>query len=504
VGTGSDIKSIRWAFREVADEGFVFHGRVWTTVTTEFDWTPAQVYGARSFVETSDTTAHLLWDGNQWQDLKSTGITFEPFGAPTSTVSPLYNQPYASGLTSGNYWMADFAHGGNAVDTSGNFTVCAKFKPGTHPGDPGVTKILVGKGVPEDADPSGTGMHEGWALMQMHSGYCFHYRTEAEFQADPTDTNPHMSTRIIAPSDPSTFQYDYVCGGRNGDNIQLQALEGVGDLVAVAPFFANSGADLPLVIGAYANGTHPARDAGVYEIIFDRRAATPAVMQEIIERAEGFFATVPALLYPLNDSGATQSYGPDAASYWFPPYATVPLYDATGNNLLMPEGSVRRYLNPVTQNTSSTGFCVGAEIKANAAWSLVQGGVIQYSIGSFGVQFGSGAPGNWRVTGNYLTATSLTAPASWADASVHTIKACYMPGNGLVEPFYPGELALYTDGVRDDAGTAQSYDSLPNLGAAYVPFFIGQNTVGGTTTQLSGARIQRVFVCPTYVAADCN
>jgi hypothetical protein len=508
-GQPGDRATKRWSFRYQTTGSFWFRGRVMATlsrpVTTavEFDWVPSNNAGGQNFVQTANTTAHLRWNGTSWLDLMGKGITFQPVGSPTSTFSMVPGAPYASGLTTGNYWIADAAHGGNAIDTSGNFTVCAKFKPGLHPYDDTYdvatgtypNKTIVAKGVPEDPDPIGSiaGSHEGWSLMQMHEGYCFHYRTEAEFLADPTDQTPHMSPYVMykhPATHPELYAYDYICGGRNGATIQVGTMLGVGPTPTVDPYFASSGASLPLVIGANANGAHQAKDAGVYEIIFDRRGVSYDVMSEIVEAAEGTWATKPAKFLPQWNPAETYAIGPDGNSYLFPAVATLPLTDLTGQNRL-PAGTMVRFQDPITStSTSVSGFCVGAEIEADGVWSTVQGGVFRYDLDKLGARFGNGAaPGPWMKLGNrgHDTASGVN-PRTWVDQSRHTIMICGQPAFGF---------RLWTDGVADS--TDGTGDSIPDLSTGQY-LDIGVDTAG---TNLTNARIRRVWACPSYDASLC-
>jgi hypothetical protein len=511
----SDRKTLRWNFRYVDGAQFTFRGRIMAelaapvlSATPAFDWSPSQVVGSRSFQAVATTTAHLVWNGTAFEDWGAAGITMVPVGSPGTFFSMVPGAPYARGLTAGNYFIANAGNGGNAIRTDGDFTVCAKFKPGLPPVEEPVgqrdEKVLVAKGVAQ-----GSGLnYEGWALMQMHGAYCFHYRTLYDDLTDPTGLQTNvMATLPLEPTlHPETFAYDYICGGRSGSDLWVGTSMGVNRAQGIeASTFANSGADLPLVIGAYAgaydgiwaDGTYPARDAGVYEVIVDSRAPTSEVIQGIIDGAEGRLLHPPAV-YERSTS-PTSYTGPDGNPYVLPPGAVVPA-TVDGSGLLTP-GRVVTYVVPVGTDTQSSGFCLGAEVQADGAWANVAGGLVQFRDASgvqspqFQLQFGDGTgPGRWRWLSPSWTAgvTSDATQDSWTAGSSHTVKVCVEPTTTS-----PHSIRLYNDGAP--AGAQEYTLSAPaDLSNPSWRFDIGQSG-----TVLTGARIRRVFVCSGPNAGTC-
>jgi hypothetical protein len=527
-----------WQFRVVNSTPYTFRGRVMmeldapVATAAEFDWTPTALQATRSFKPVGSTTAYFVWNGTTFVDRTpvSTGITFTPVGTPGSTFSMVPGAPYARGFTSSNYFVSNAA--GAALATAGNFTVCAKIKPGAHPGPVAgmdVRRIYVGKGWSEPG-------HQGWSLMQMHSGYCFHYRTTADETrgiggVPRGDVMSFVAQDAAHPeqfANPENYAYDYICGGRNGTLIHsgTHGSLGIGFEDTASTLMTDyedmamtSPETIPLVIGAYQGGAMPAVDGGVYEVIFDSRPVTLAVINEIIAAAEGpklaastatYAMFEPSTGLPLNIS-PTEITGADGLTYTLPPMAVAPVgLDGTG---LLDPGVVVTYLTPLAEDTSlgtptapnlpgnGTGFCLGVELVATGSWAAVRGGALQFADGAaISVSFGTD---NWSFglnagSPNPLVGTS--ARASWPASTKHVFKACAEPFAGWSPP---NAVRLYVDGVADGSGTVQW--SLPDLSLATgnpVPYLeIGRTTAAGP---LTGARIRRVFICPTAVAANCN
>ena len=498
-GSGSDSATRRWKFRFANSARFTFQGRIMADLDApvpasgpEFDWTPTSiVIPPRSFQPVGTTMAHIVWTGTDFVDAVGT-ITFVPQGSPENSSPGLASppQPYVRNFSAGTYFVADEAHGGNAFDTAGDFTACVKFKPGAHPGNGNNNKVLFGKGT---AEPLYAGFSDGWALMQMHSAYCFHYRTLADGGYSTTRGDVMSFVALQESTYPEMYTFDYMCGGRAGDVIHAGA-HGV-RLGSPYPFdseqesgtFADRGQSLPLVIGAYPDGRNPAVDGGVYEVIVDSRPVSLAVMNEIVTAAEGRqLPGSPATLVPTN-AGPTSVTGADGGSYTLPSYATVPLA-ADGSGLLA-AGTIVKYTHPLAENTSTTGFCVGAELVATGPWSSVVGGVLQWpGTGGFNFRFGTGVPGNlwWASGADYVYASYSSA--GWTDGSAHVVKTCVQPGgtSGCTSTASLGTQASVTGTIADLSGSSE----LEIANGDYGP--------------LTGARVRRVFACPTSVETACN
>jgi hypothetical protein len=511
---GSGIQ--RWKFRFQNSGAFTFRGRILANLGApvrylgqpEFDWSPsALVWPPSTFKEVGTTTAHIVWNGTTFVD-QLASITFAPSGtAPAHTSVGLWDPPetYAGPFSSSRFFVATQADGAGNVNTSGEFTACVKFKPGAHAvqlGDGSWTpnKILFAKGQPEPSD----GAHQGWALMQMHGEYCFHYRTPAD--ATFGDVMVYTSSQTTVPQ---TFTYDYICGGRvsaahAGTPTDVLHVGAHGVLTSFemqeTGTFTGNGASFPFVIGAYPDGTEPLTDGGVYEIVLDSRPATLEVMNEIVGDAEGrrLFPGSAAYspLYVPDTPGAaagTTVIGGDQGTYVVPIYGTVPL-PSDGSGLLQ-EGSVVSYTHPLAEDTRTTGFCVGAEVVADGAWSLVTGGLLDYGnteldlpVNPFAFNSASGYTYNhddWSVE------------SAWADGSAHVFMACaqpYVPGGPPWNRTY-----LYLDGTAVSAGDVTG--PITNLGSAGSTLQIG---LGGWPLQpLAGARIRRMFACPSPDPTTC-
>jgi hypothetical protein len=496
-GSGSNAATKHWMFKFPTSQRFTFRGRILGDYSTpEFDWTPAAIgWPAGQFQEEGTTLAHIVWNGTTFADTRGQ-ITFVQNSADDIdnivnlwTPAEHWQGPFTNGA-GGNWFVASQGNGGNAVDTSGTFTACVKFKPGTLPiGQP--TKVLFGKGQAET--PVGGGStYEGWALMEMHDLYCFHYKTVADADNTMSYVNPSTTT-------PEAFTYDYLCGGRDGDDIRSMAhgrTLSTGPNSGGWPVFGThfaSPASLPLVIGAYPDGAHAALDGGVYEVIIDSRAPTAAVMNEIVARAEGT-----ALAGSVD--GSAIYLPPQAAivappgGYTLPPYATTPL--ASGGSPL-PAGTTVTYTHPLFEDTSATGFCVGAVVTASGAWAGVSGGLLDFGSNGFGLSLN---PFTFENSGNYtFNHDDWSVEPTWASGSTHTFKACAEP-YGVGTP----HSTLYLDGVAAAGGLnpAAISGAITDLSDPAGFLVIGAGTY--RLSPLAGASITRVFACPTSIAADCN
>ncbi|GAO04182.1 hypothetical protein [Anaeromyxobacter sp. PSR-1] len=454
-----------------------------------FDWTPHAVGAAtppHAFVEQATTAAHVVWNGSTFADTLGR-ITFVPQGAlPSTTAVGLWSPaetlvgPWATGATR---FVADAAHGATAVDTSGDFTVCVKFKPGLHPGMTAPNKTLVARGQAEFPTAE---WPEGWALMQMHEAYCFHYLTATGGGAI---MSPDTS---VTPEAVATYAFDYMCGGRAGAQILAGAHGQSGALpTAVATTFTAEQL-LPLSIGAYPTGDDPTLDASVYEVIFDTRPATVDTFRDIVGAAEGTRLANGAVWIPPRVAGESAT-GADGLSYSLPPYANpgrwpVPVVDGT-----VPGNAQLAYRRPLAERTSTTGYCVGAELVADGAWTDV-GGVVLAFIDDAATQstrlyldprvcFATQASGQAATS-----ACSASAPlyATWAPGSLHRFTACADAATGA--------LTAYVDGAAASVLPAGTTGGVPDLST-------GVLTIGSS---LGGASISRVFACPFADPVRCH
>jgi lysophospholipase L1-like esterase len=469
-----------WRFRLPSSSAFTFTGRImaaWDDLAapaaggTTFDWTPSMMLDPpHSFQDVSTTRAHVAWNGSRWVDTKSL-IDFRAVGSPDTTwVGLIYPaQAYAHSFSPSKYFEADAAHGGNAIDTTGDFTVCAKFKPGANPGQGGF-KVIVAKG-----DPVDEGGH-GWALVHLtvtEPEYAFAYRTGQDSSATRAITGPG--------GDPGNRTYEYVCGGRNSDQVFLGAFgQAIGYGIGVTGNFDAQASSLPLVIGAAAGGLYPSTDGGVYEVIWDSRAPTLAVMNEIVAAAEGRNTYNGAYQIGNTVDGRAVT-GADLGTYHLPPGATPPV--STDGSGLLDAGTVLPFNRVLPSNP--TGYCVGAEV-TSSNWAAADGCILGDEDGVLRIFFTGGAVAG--INGNAYRALGPSV-AGYAANSRHAFRVCSSahPGTSNVK--------LYVDSSAQ-AATTDTAGGLFDASAR--PLLVG---TCGFAPALSGARIGRVFACPTSPAA---
>jgi hypothetical protein len=427
----------------------------------------------------------VVWDGNLGFVDTVGSLDFQRVGSPGFTTTGLSypRQAYARGFTASDYFVADAAHGANSVDTTGDFTVCARFKPGANPPDGGF-KVLVGKGNPVDETST------GWALSHFRLGvepeYSLVYRTGVDGDATRAIVGPQSAT-------PEQRAYDYVCGGRVGGEIYLDAFgQMFGNAVPVTGNILNA-ASLPIVIGAAAGGAYPDTDGGVYEVIWDSRPISAAVAGHIIASAEGRATRNGAYWTGFISDGPTVP-GADLAGYLLPRGAGAPL-TSDGSGLL--DAGTQLTFNQVLQSNPPGGYCIGAEVVA-ADWSVVGGDVLGEGGGGqlkIWFQADAGPPAHVNVRGTNGGAPAVTGPAveGWAPGSRHTFKVCSTP-HGTTD-----NVSLYVDSNATPS-LATSQGALVDLTSTSL--LVG--TSGYNPEPLTGARIGRVFACPGPTAGSCN
>jgi hypothetical protein len=506
-GSPTDRNTVLWRFRFPSSLAFTFTGRITAQLDpiaappsggSEFEWTPYMfVDPPHSFQVVGTTLAHVIWDGSAFVDTKGI-VAFAPVGA----TAP--NHPV--GLTSPpQQWAGPFPAFANryeaspstaALNLSGDFTVCAKFKPGVNP-DPLGRKIIVAKGNAVDQ------VGYGWALTQQHGPvvgggpqYGFFYRTGLDIQNTDTFVGPG--------NNPENSTFDYSCAGRNANEINVVAhgRDVHFPTTVTGSFFGDQtpprpdAATLPLVIGNVTSGLWPATDVGVYELIFDSRGATVAVMNDIVDRAEGRKAYNGASYYG-NDVDALAVTGADGGTYHFPIGATAPV-SSDGSGLLDPGtvltfGGTASGLTGVLP-TNPSGYCAGAEVVATNWGAPVNpsGFILSGSGGGLRILiFGDGTV--IGVNGNAFSPAQDVGLPGWAANSRHTFKVCATAhGTG-------NNVSLYVDS-NTAFWTGTSGNGLDDLTAGQL--LVGTNVT--RNTPLTGARVGRVFACPTAVAASCN
>ena len=207
-----------------------------------------------------------------------------------------------------------------------------------------------------------------------------------------------------------------MCGGRNSDEAILgafgQAISlgtfGTGDLDALA-------SGLPLVIGAADGGDYPYADGGVYEVIWDSRATTLAVMNELVAAAEGRL-TYNGAYQTGNTVNGLAVTGADQVTYHLPLGAT-PLVTTDGSGLL-DSGTVLPFNRVLPSNP--TGYCVGAEV-VSANWAAANGCVLGDVDGVLRIAFASGAVSGTNGNARVALGPSVTG---FAANSRHVFRVC--------------------------------------------------------------------------------
>jgi hypothetical protein len=443
------------------------------------------------FVDEPTTLAHVAWNGSSWVDTRGL-LHFQPVGAPVDNTTGM-NRParhYASGFSNTTYFIADAAHGGNAFDTSGAFTVCAKVKPGANPGWTGANKVFVAKGQAE----GNTRFPEGWALMQMHLNFCFHYRTALDGELMSYFETFHTEA---SPQDRS---FDYICGGRSGSGqgtsiwVNGHGVPAVGFTQVMNGTFSDP-SSLPLSIGAYPTGDDPLRDGGVYEVIWDSRPMSAAVAEEIVRRSSlqshpgsgRLFSTLDQ--YDPQRVTTTSEQGADLATYVFPPFVPgFPAMDRAGGTIPGDGGLV--FTTPVTTDTTVSGFCLGAELASD--WGGTPSGtIIQYAASDAFTEASDlriDASGRYCFTTTHASSPGFVASCvphasvdgGWVPGSRHKLIGCISPADDV--------LKLYVDGAASSV-IPPTAAGVPQLDGASGWVTIGPSLVGG------GAVIYRGFIC---------
>lgn len=476
-----------WRFANPTSEYFTFRGRILAAVgplpapvngATAFDWSPYLFADPpHAFQHQATTLAHVVWDGTDFVDDVGT-LAFVPQGTAAASHAVGLRYPAQA-------WAGPFASGANryqATDNlhlTGDFTACVKFRPGTDPA-PGDRKVLLAKGNPV------AGAAYGWALAQQHGQgqqYGFWYYSPGQGSSYDTFLSP-------GTDHPESSIFDYVCGGRDGSNVRVVS-HGRDIRFDLAVGSALPTPDtLPLVIGAQADGGWPAVDAGVYEVVIDSRPATLSTMAEIVSRAEGR-RLYDGGTYWGNDTDARAVVGTDGVTYGFPLGSTAPV-SSDGSGLLdagtiLSFGGTAVGLGGILAGSPSS-YCVGAEV-SSTSWSGASGCVLGDVNGTLKIFFlGTGVAATtgtnqWRAVGGDTTA--------WAANSRHTFVVC-TPGTSA------NTARLYVDG----SAVGQSDANGPQFDLTAGQISVGTCGYGGGS--LTGARVGRVFACPTNDAASCQ
>jgi hypothetical protein len=423
------------------------------------------------------TLAHILFDGADMVD--STGNThWSAVGAPPATPVGMWTptQQYSGPFSGSARWVGDPATKAFLdLHTAGDFTICARYKPGDHPAS-GPNKIIIANGKPE---APGTG---GWSLMQMHSSSCFHYH-------DDTAQGEWMTYSAWGTGIPvASLEWSWQCGGRDGAVIRGMRESYLGTQVPVggqpmgpiAPFQPSVD---PPTIGAYADGTCSLFDGGVYEVIITSEPATEDHMRRLVASASG--GVRPANEAPVLVTGA------DAGTHAGAPSTVV--FEPGGYMLANQPVA----FGPVTRNDSTvTGVCYGMEAAA-PDWTAVPAGLSPLewhdpATGLFSQMRWNNPASSHCVNVGISSSLSYAcgAPPTLAAGSRHTFMNCFDPADGRMRIYADGSLTPYV------VSAPVALSLFPRLDRA--------GTSLGIHTISSGLWIYRVFACSTADPALCH
>jgi len=446
----------------------------------DIDWRPASSLAPPHFVESPTTLVHIVFDGTNMVD--STGhTTWTKVGAPAVHAVGMWTptQSYSGPFSSTAYWMTNVA-GKTYLDanTAGDFIVCARYKPGHHPGWSSPNKIVIANGNPEG---SGQG---GWSLMQMHEAFCFHYH-------DSSPSGEWMAPFVPQADTETVFSQEWTwqCGGRDGTVLRELWESGSAEHMAnggqpmgpIGTFKPSS--DLP-TIGAYADGSSALFDGGVYEIIISSEPATTGNMFRTVARASGGIRA--------GNHAPAQVVGADGAVHAGAP-STV---------LVQPGGHIlanqRIWVPDVLQHDpTSTGECYGL-VASSLDWLTIgpSDAVLTWSLENASSQaFWEDAVHsqcvNASTSGDEMY-YACGAPPSLAAGSRHTFLNCFDPSDRIMR--------MYAD------GSATPFATSATVPLTVFPRLDDPQSVFGPSTSSSSAslKIHRVFACSTADPTVCR
>jgi hypothetical protein len=455
------------------------------------DWRPVYSVAPPRFKEGTSTIAHIIFDGANMSD--TIGHThWTKVGAPGVQQTGMWTpvQAYSGPFSSTSFWQAD-TDSKSFLDTNtkNDFLVCARYKPGRHPGEDGFNKIIFANGNPEkgDTDPVGT-VHGGWALMQMHEAFCFHYHD--------AKTNGEWMVPIIARQvDRETafsMEWTWHCGGRAGAKLNavwesytadMMAWGGQANDAVLGNYQATPASDLPS-IGAYSDGSRPLFDGGVYEIIIKTEPATTRNMWRTIAEASGGMR--------IGNTAPVPIMGADRALHTAPP-STV---------LVQPGGYMladqRVWMADVLpSDPAASGECYGVVASATD-WSSLGNDAfpLAWSLGEARSEMRWPNPITTQCVNTYDPNTSSTAqacgtPLTPLDGSRYAFLGCFNPIDSHIH--------LYQNGTEFAHGTDTLDSTLyPRLDDPTSSF---RTEVDGNSL---GLQIHRVFACATADPTSCR
>jgi hypothetical protein len=432
-------------------------------------------------VEGSTTLAHIVFDGAKMVD--TTGHTqWSQVGAPGAHATGMWApvQSYSGSFSSSAYWTADAASKSYLDQhTAGDFTVCARYKPGRYPGGSAPNKIIIANGNPE-----GSG-HGGWSLMQMHEAFCFHYHDSS--------ANGEWMGALLPQIDSETvfsMEWTWHCGGRDGADIRglwesyVSGMMAVGGQTtsSVGPFQPST--DLP-TIGAYADGSSPLFDGGVYEIIVKAEPATFGNMfRTVAEASGGIRAANQAPAQVLGADGAIHLGAPSTVS-------------------VQPGGTViadsRIWVAEVLQHDpTSSGECYGM-VASSPDWTRIgqYTAPLMWSLGNASSALFWNDPIHSQCLNAYDPTDGIVVvcgqPPVLPPGSRHTFLNCFNTSDRFMRMYADGNPVPFAV-----SGSAIALTLFPRLDDP-------QSTFGlYTDSNAASLDIHRVFACSTADPSSCK
>jgi hypothetical protein len=439
----------------------------------------------------------------------TTGLWTRVGTVPRLTTGMWSPAQYASGPFSiGNYWRADAASKAYLdAQTAGEFFICARYKPGRYPiSNP--TKIIFANGTPQIAHSATPG---GWALMQMHTAFCFHYMdNSAGYNGEWMSTSvPSIDSQTVA-----SMEWTWQCGGRDNlasPNVVREMWESysgemmAGDSVAVPPPGAVLGAYKPdpdpshvPTIGAYFGGGNALLDGAVYEIIIKRESATFGNMYRTVAQASGGLRA--------HNEAPVWVHGADGEFHVGAPSTVV----------VQPGGYVNAdqsvYLaEALSGSPLATGECFGM-VASSPNWAGIPSYTNPLSWYALPQREATSHAYLWNSqyemcvnAGDYTVVPPLTqqavcatlSPAQVVDNQRYTFLNCFAPVAGAPPT---GTMGVYLNGsLQGSLAPLSTVDYFPRLD------FVNWGSFGtDVTSNATNLRIHRIFACRTPTPAGCR
>jgi hypothetical protein len=456
----------------------------------DIDWHPVYSVAPPAFKKGTTTVAHIVFDATNMTD--TTGNThWAKTGTPGVAQTGMWTPPqaYSGPFSATAFWQADKASK-TWLDTHTNsdFLVCARYKPGRYPGR-SANKVIIANGYPEatSSDPQGTA-HGGWSLVQTGESFGFRYHDAAANGEWMASASPSYLDREALVS----MEWTWHCGGRAGAIIngvwesfdgQMTATGGQPSTATLGAYQASSDTQLP-TIGAYADGSRPLFDGGVYEIIIKSESGTPRNMWRTIAEASGGLRWHNVSPIPVQ--------GADRLTHWGAPSTVL----VEPGDYIM--GDQRVWMSDVLKsNPTTAGECFGF-MASSTDWSSLEAYAhpLAWNFGESRSEIFWPVPTTYHCVASYdlVGGTSIDAcgsPAEMAAGSRVAFMGCFDPRDSRVHLYQNGAEI----GVSTGTLTPGLYPRLDDVNSWF------GTAVDGNDRNL---RIHRVFACGTADPASCH